>query len=198
MAGCVLVHSVSPPAPSRADPSPELCPICAGSSYVWYYLYSCVWKHSQAEFSDRVRLTSRLGRQPAPPAASAQDGSMPPSEQWPVSPQPASPSAEVLWEAGGCTWTLPFYHVVSHQHERGWAVAPQATTSEGIMSCSGVAESFLIRRRMGLSQWQMGPKAPSPLHCPSDLDSHPQVCLSLDTDLGWQDGQRRSRRPCNQ
>ena len=64
------------------------------------------------------------------------------------------------------------------------------------MSCSGGGESFLIRRHMGLSQRQMGPKAPSPLHCPDDLNSHPKsVCPLV---LIWEGGVVRGRRrPCN-
>ena len=39
----------------------------------------------------------------------------------------------------------------------------------------------------------MDPKAPSLLHCPNDLYSHPQVCLSLDADWGWLGSQREEQ-----
>lgn len=113
------------------------------------------------------------------------------SHDQPVPPLPP-PSAKVPWGTGDCTWTLLFLHIVSHQHERGWAPDPQATTSGGIMSCSGEGENFLIGRHMGLSQWQMDPKALSLLHCLSDLYAHPQVCLPLDAE-GWWGGQREGQ-----
>lgn len=144
-----------------------------------------MWKHKLSFQSKSYQHAYQAG---SPPAAFTQ-GWISPSLRTMAgqSTHSTSSSCEVPWEAGSCTWMPLFHQVISHQHVRGWAVAPQATISGGIMSCFRGGKSFLINRHMRLSQWQMDPKAPSPLHCPSDLDSPLlQVFLSLETDLGWQ------------
>lgn len=57
-------------------------------------------------------------------------------------------------------------------------------------------ESFVIKRHMGLSEWQMDPKTPSPLHHPTDLHSAPfsRSLCPFDTDLWWQEGAEEKQK----
>lgn len=137
-------------------------------------LYSHACKHSQTESSEWVLLTSWPGSQLAPPATWPRGWINVALKTMTSQSHPCLPPQRL--RALG-SWGLPLDAAVPRRSHspagERLGSAPQARTSGGIMSCSGGGNSFLIRRHMGLSQRQMGPKAPSPEYCPDDLNSHP-------------------------
>lgn len=156
-----------------------------------------MWKCLPAEFSERVLLTSQSGKQPAPLAASAW-GWINATQSHDQPAHPALPSAKVPWGTGDCTWTLLFLHIVSHQHERGLGSRSSGNNIRRNNEPSGEGENFLIGRHMGLSQWQMDPKAPFPYYTASVTSTPPPGLSGLLDVEGWWVVREKGRRPLNQ